>query len=383
LIGGATIGAAFFAEALGLDNNPGWGRGRIAILVFGIFIIVGSSLYSLYWNKLSTVFDKIRSFTSQNIAGLLKLSRNYWFIFPVLIFVILVYIWFASSGSWINWVSPTRYYADLANGFKQGKLHLLTRPGTELLHLSNPYDPLSRGGVNAPVDYSLYNGKFYLYWGPVPALILAILSPFIHGRVGDLYLVFGFVCGIFLCELLLAVTIWDRYFRDLPKWILALSILMLGLTAPWTYALINEPNGRIYEAAISGAQFFLLGSFLISVVAFKRAVPSSLSLAITGLLWALAIGTRLTMVLPIAFLMFMIAYQIWKNTRPSLSTFTKEMISLSLPLLLCCICLGWYNWARFGSVTETGFSYALAGVNLQKYHSELFSPIYFFRTCTP
>jgi hypothetical protein len=154
---------------------------------------------------------------------------------------------------------------------------------------------------------------------------------------------------------------------------------MLGLTAPWTYALINEPNGRIYEAAISGAQFFLLSGFLISVVAFKRAIPSSLSLAITGLLWALAIGTRLTMVLPIAFLMLMIACQIWKNTRPSLRTFAKEMISLSLPLLLCCICLGWYNWARFGSITETGFSYALAGVNLQKYHSELFSPIYVFQ----
>lgn len=376
LIGAAIIGAAFFAEPIGLDNNPGWGRGRIAILFFGIFIIIGGMLYSLYWNKLSALSHKIRSFVHQNIASLLRLSRNYWYTFPVLIFVIVIYIWFVSSGSWTNWVSPTRYYADLANGFKQGKLHLLTRPSPELLNLSNPYDPLARRDVDAPIDYSLYNGKFYLYWGPVPALILAIFSPFIHGRVGDLYLTFSFVCGLFFCQFLLALTVWDRFFRDLPKWILALSILMLGLTAPWTYTLINEPNGRIYEAAISGAQFFLMGGFLIIVIAFEKTVPSSLSLTITSLLWALAIGTRLVMALPILFLLFMIAYRIWKNTRPSFVTFAGKMIWLSLPPILSFACLGWYNWVRFGSVTETGFSYALAGVNLQKYHNDLFSSVY-------
>jgi len=82
------------------------------------------------------------------------------------------------------------------------------------------------------------------------------------------------------------------------------------------------------------------------------------------------------MALPIGFLVLMIAHRIWKITRPSPVNFAVKLIPLSLPLVLCLIGLGWYNWARFGSVTETGFSYALAGVHLQKYQNELFSPVY-------
>jgi hypothetical protein len=49
---------------------------------------------------------------------------------------------------------------------------------------------------------------------------------------------------------------------------------------------------------------------------------------------------------------------------------------LSLPLALIFAGLGWYNWARFDSITETGFSYALAGVDIQKHYTELFSQSY-------
>jgi len=72
----------------------------------------------------------------------------------------------------------------------------------------------------------------------------------------------------------------------------------------------------------------------------------------------------------------MIAYRIWKTTHPSVINFAVKLIPLTLPVVLCLVCLGWYNWVRFGSVSETGFSYALAGVNLQKYHNLLFSPVY-------
>ena len=40
------------------------------------------------------------------------------------------------------------------------------------------------------------------------------------------------------------------------------------------------------------------------------------------------------------------------------------------------VVLGWYNWARFNSIFETGYSYQLAGPYLQKYSHVLFSPLY-------
>jgi len=376
-LGAALIGLAFFAEAIGLDNDPGWGRGRIAMLVVGVFIIACGVFYSLYTEMALSILRKIQALGSRNIASLLKLFQTYWYTFPITIFVILIYIWFASFGSWTDWQSATNYYANLAMGFRAGKLHLLIEPNSELLSLSNPYDPSTREGVSFPVDYSLYNGKFYLYWGPIPALILALISPLFRSRVGDLYLVFSFVCGIFLLQFLLAIKIWDRFFRDLPKWVLALSIFVVGLTFPWIYMLINEPNGRIYEAAISGGQFFLLGSFLAAVLAFDRPVTSPVLLALTGLLSALAIGTRLILALPIGFMILMVAYRIWKTSRSSPGNLSMNLISLGLPLILGFVGLGWYNWARFGSVTETGLSYQLAAVNMGGHG--LFSPIYFIQ----
>lgn len=66
-----------------------------------------------------------------------------------------------------------------------------------------------------------------MYWGPVPALLLAALesvSP--QPPIGDFFLAFAFAVGIFLTQSLLLLAVWDRQFRQLPKWILSLSILV-------------------------------------------------------------------------------------------------------------------------------------------------------------
>ena len=55
----------------------------------------------------------------------------------------------------------------------------------------NPFDPAWR-----PLwywDASLYGGHYYLYWGPVPALLLAGWKTLfrVHARVGDQFVVFA------------------------------------------------------------------------------------------------------------------------------------------------------------------------------------------------
>jgi hypothetical protein len=56
-------------------------------------------------------------------------------------------------------------------------------------------------------------------------------------------------------------------------------------------------------------------------------------------------------------------------------TKAMKITSLGLPLLAGGILLGWYNWARFGSITETGLFYTLAGINIQQHSTELFSDL--------
>jgi hypothetical protein len=96
-------------------------------------------------------------------------------------------------------------------------------------------------------------------------------------------------------------------------------------------------------------------------------------LLLAGSLWALAIGTRLTLLLPIGFMVLTVAYWIWKKGFV-FRIFVQKMLYLGLPLFLAGVLLAWYNLARFGSLSETGFSYMLVGhTNLRNQLGEVVS----------
>lgn len=373
LLGGAFLGVATFAEHLGLDNDPGWGRGRVVLSLMGILIGGLGAIQYYFTHEIAHLFTILRTLLSEVRVDFLQFIRHYWYTFPFTLVVIVVYIWFASSGSWTHWKPATRYYADLAIAFEHKQLYLITKPSPELLSLSNPYDPELRKGIRFPIDYSLYRGRYYIYWGAIPSLILVLLNLFLAGKVGDLFLAFGFICGIFILQVLFLLTFWDRFFRTSPKWLLILSIFISGLSGPWTYMLVNEPNGRIYESAISGSQFFFLGGLLVASRALVKSNLSYPAIVFTGFLWALSIGTRLIIAIPVGIACLIMAYQTWISYRLSIKNFILKMLALGLPLVACLFCIGWYNWARFGTVTDTGLQYSLAGQDMMKHQDVLFS----------
>jgi hypothetical protein len=310
-------------------------------------------------------------------------AQNTLFVIPVLIIVILFYVWLSSSGGGQNGTT-THYYADLADAFLNGNLHLATKPDPRLLAAKNPYNlqariELVRDGVEIPVDLSLYHGKFYMYWGPVPALFLAAFQSFSQRLpIGDFFLAFAFAVGIFLTQSLLLLALWDRQFRQLPKWILSLSILVGGFILPVALLRHEHDYARIYEASIAGGQFFLIGGLFMAFTAISGPSISNTRLAGAGFVWALAIGSRHILVVPIGFVVILLT--IW-TVRKSTGLMAKvtNLVSLYLPLALGGAGLAWYNWARFGSITETGFSYALAGIDLQEHSAEVFSNAYIFQ----
>jgi hypothetical protein len=65
------------------------------------------------------------------------------------------------------------HYEYLAEGFLRGHTYLPVEPDPRLLQLSDPYDPVA----NRPYrlwDASLYHGRYYLYYGPAPAITLML-----------------------------------------------------------------------------------------------------------------------------------------------------------------------------------------------------------------
>ena len=246
-----------------------------------------------------------------------------------------------------------------------------------MLALHDPYDPTARhnNSIAYPIDFSLYEGNYYLYFGPVPALFLLVVKFLNSSTIEDRYLVFVFVSGMLLFQSLLILKLWKRFFQNISIWMLSLCILFCGLISPIPWVLTEA---RVYEAASTAGQFFFLAGLYFAVTALDRESISIGQSLIAGISWAFAIGSRLTQIVPIGFMVFMVAIWVFR-TYSQAKTFSKAispLIALCLSLILGLAVLGWYNWARFNSVFESGLYYQLAEPFLQKYSRVLFSAQY-------
>ena len=293
--------------------------------------------------------------------------------------IILFYAWLASAGTGESNGVTSYYYSYLAEAFLDGNLHLAWQPDPHLLAMENPYDPVARAELDklnilTPVDFSLYKGKFYLYWGPVPGLLLAPVQYFLHQQpIDDSFMAFAFGIGLFFAQSMLILTIWDLCYSTLPKWMLAIAILLAGLIWPVSLLRSYQDHARIYQAAIAAGQFFLICGFLMALSAIAKPTISQWKLGLAGFFWALAIGSRHLLIVPIFLMCIITTLWIVRAAEAGFARKAVQVLYLGLPLLLGLAALSWYNWARFGSITETGFSYELAGVNLQKHSAEIFS----------
>ncbi len=351
------LGMAFvmlFANQLGLDDSLVGGIKRHIVFSIGILIFIISINYS----DNSFIRRAFKTFTGRFHFALATLGLA----------VLAIYIWFVSIGLWTSWPNETNYYNMLATAFHHGQIALEVEPDPALLMLGNIYEPSNRIGIPMLWDATLYQGKYYLYWGPAPAIFLTLIKEFYSQEIGDKPITFAFAVGTFLFTTLLILELWKKYFSEAPPWAVLAGVAFAGLVNPIPYILIEA---RIYEAAIISAQFFLIGGLYWLFTAFNR--PSTIRLSLAGSFFALAVGTRTTLALPVAFLAFVVL--LWTlKTRPT-RVFTT-VITFALPLILGAMSYSWYNYTRFGSITEFGLRYQLTSYNLYESLDETFSLAY-------
>ena len=81
------------------------------------------------------------------------------------------------------------YNKNFIEALSKGSISLLEKPNDRLLKMSNPYDSFGRyaEGIIRDKDYiwdsALYNGKYYVYFGILPALILFLPYYLLTGSV--------------------------------------------------------------------------------------------------------------------------------------------------------------------------------------------------------
>lgn len=247
----------------------------------------------------------------------------------------------------------TAYYRMLAEAFLAGRTSLDILPRPDLLALANPYDPIANRALRLQ-DATLFNGRYYLYFGPVPALFPWLMVKWLTGiALTDRALTLFFLIAGTACLLALAFSLAARIGERSPA---ALAWIGVSLSlATWLPFLARRPF--VYEAAISGAYFFTaLGALLLWDTLRRADRHAWPGYAAASLCFGLAAGCRLPYALTVLLLFFAwMAASHGEGRGQRL----RHGAALFLPWLGAMAALAAYNYARFGDIFETGARYQL------------------------
>jgi hypothetical protein len=288
-----------------------------------------------------------------------------------LVALLAAYRWLAAPGQ--NLLADAgagdAYYNLLIRGFRSGHLSLDAPVAPALLALPDPYDP----GQNAPyrlLDASLYRGKYYLYFGPAPALLLYGPWHLLTGhylsdaQAGWLAGSGGLLAG---CALLAGIR--RRYFPGIGAiaWIAAL----LAWGALTLVPLLLRRLG-VWEVAIATG----FAASALAALALFHAFHSrreQLWLACASAACGLAIAARPTYALGGLALLGPV-WIAWRRPAGAGRDRGWRLAAAVVPAALIVAGLLTYNGLRFGNPLEFGERYQLSGT--YESHLRHFSPSY-------
>jgi hypothetical protein len=273
----------------------------------------------------------------------------------LLVAIVAFYVFVVSAGHWTHWPSYLNYYDWLAEGFRSGHLHTSIKPSPALIAAANPYDTANVGlGV---WDLSYYKGEYYLYWGPVPALLLALTKTVfrISSTVGDEYVVFALETIRLIAGALLIVVMARRLFPSVPRWLVATAIAVFGIVNPTSYTLAR---GGVYEGAIVGGQAFVTLGLLFALCALTaRPAAPRRWLILAGVSWALALGCRVSLAPALALVTLATAFALTAGEGFGRARWIHLVRVLIAPAACLAAGVGLllvYNKARFDSWVDFG-----------------------------
>ncbi len=301
----------------------------------------------------------------------MKASRKQrGFLGAVCTLVIGVYAYTARSGIFesLNLNAADAYYNLLVQGFRTGQLSLKKEVPPGLAQLADPYDPVA----NAPyrsfpyttLDLSFYKGKFYLYWGVTPALILfwpyaALTGDYLlHKQAVAIFCAIGFLASVGLLHAL-----WRRYFAKVRIGVVAACALALGLATgmPWILS-----RSEVHEVPVSCAYMLTMLTMGALWCALHQRERSCRWLVAASVAYGLAVGARSSLLFG-AVILLVPVIQAWREGRRLWTLLTAAIV----PITVIGLGLMLYNALRFDSPLEFGVHYQLVpeGQKAQQYFS--------------
>lgn len=278
-------------------------------------------------------------------------------------FVLWFFYWTVKANSGFEGFGDLDYYRLLVRGWMKGHLHIDKEPLPELLALADPYDPAQNGPYKLG-DASLYRGKYYLYFGPAPALTVMLPYRLLTGREmtgGAATFIFCTLAFVSASGLWLAIR--RRYFPASSLVMAPAGVLALGFG---THLLALAQRPMIWELPISSGIAFTLLAAAACYGAIHGRRPL-LMMALAGLALGLAVASRPTCLFASGMLVIPIA-QAWvrRNQKTDASaaaeaSWWRLALAAALPLGACGVAIMAHNYARFDHPLEWGQNYQLSG----------------------
>ena len=284
--------------------------------------------------------------------------------------------------SYCNKINNFEYYSDLYNvkfvdAICKGSASLLEKPSDKLLALENPYDFVQRTSLRRNIDYifdaALYNGKYYVYYGILPALILyvpfhLIFGTYLSNAIG--VLIFSLL-SIFILSLIYKY-IYKKYFSNLPFkiYISLLFILLFGSG----FVFLNDLP-RFYELMSASALFFsILGIYFVLISDKNKKI--NYKYVLSGIIClALSFMCRPTQL----FAFLIVIPRLLKYLKQEIKENKKNVIKLVLiviiPYLLVGVFQMYYNYIRFDNPFDFGTKYQLTINNMKDSKTQIYSLI--------
>ena len=262
-------------------------------------------------------------------------------------------------------------YKELAVALKEGHADLSITPSEELLNVENPYDTiyLQANGIDYKADYAFYNGKYYVYFGITPELLLYYPYYLLTGRgfpnhAATFVFYALFVVGMFL----LLKEIILRHFKNV-SYVAYLLIASGTVTCgSLTYLIFTAdlycvPVMAAMGLTSVGLWLWMWAARRMTRVSENETVKTSIANTVIMILgscsMALVVGCR-----PQMFLFSFLAIPIfWDVVVKKRMLFSKKTIVSSvlvcIPYVIFAIGIMYYNFVRFGSVFDFGATYSL------------------------
>ena len=277
-----------------------------------------------------------------------------------------VYVFLTSAGRFrLPWPTYNTWYDLLADGFRQGHLHLSISPSPELLAKPDPLAHENR--ALWAWDCLLFQREFYLYWGPFPALLQAAVKTVLRIRdvIGDQYLVFGFVYLTAVSGALLVDRMARRFFTRLPTFVVALAFLAFATANPGPY-LVATPG--TYQAAIVGGQAFTMVGLVFAFDAVWKASSgrtATSDLVCAGVAWAIALACRISVAPAVGLVLLVTVVATSARHERRVRSLISDSLAVGVPVSLGVAALLAYNKMRFGAWLDFGLKYQMETIQLE------------------